>query len=137
MSASASDLKAAELIPIDKDVAQLVLQNELQEFVARTGDRPTILVMVIDNQAMGEGCVPELAVVVGVTPGTVLNTIYIIVVVNHLMQEGGCDFFDRSGKRSCADVDFVRASHFGNPGIFSQGEVAVCLGGGLDGDGRS
>ena len=137
MSTSAADMEAAELVPIDKNVAQLVLQNHFQKLVARTGDRPTILVMVIDNQAMGEGCISELAVVVGVASAAILNTIHIIVVVNHLMQEGCGNLFDGAGQRSCSDVDFVSAADLGNPGVLSQREVSVSLWRGLDGDGGS
>ena len=137
MSACACNLKAAELVSIDKDVAQLVLQNELQKFVTRTGDRPTILVMVIDNQTMGEGCIPELAIVVGIASAAVLNTMNMVVVVNHLMKEGRCHFLNGSRKGSCSDVDFVSAADLGNPCVLSQGKVAVSLGSGLNGDGGS
>ena len=37
MSAGAGNLKTAELIPIDKNVGQVVLQNELQEVITGTG----------------------------------------------------------------------------------------------------
>ena len=45
MRASASDLEAAELIPIQENIGQVVLQNHFQEVIARSGDCPTILVM--------------------------------------------------------------------------------------------
>ena len=137
MSACACNLKAAELVSIDKDVAQLVLQNELQKFVTRTGDRPTILVMVIDNQTMGEGCIPELAIVVGIASAAILNAMNMVVVVNHLMKEGRCHFLNGSREGSCSDVDFVSAADLGNPCVLSQGKVAVSLGSGLNGDGGS
>ena len=88
MSASASDLEAAELVSVQEDVAQFVLQNHFQEVIARSGDCPTILVVVIDNQTMSQGCISELAVMVGVASAAILNALHIIVVVNHLMQEG-------------------------------------------------
>ncbi len=50
MSTSAANMEAAELVPIDKNVAQLVLQNHFQKLVARTGDCPTILVMVMPER---------------------------------------------------------------------------------------
>ena len=136
MSACASDLEAAELVSIQKDVAQFVLQNHFQEVIARSGDCPTILVVVIDNQTMSQGCISELAVVVGVASAAILNALHIIVVVNHLVQEGGCDLFDGAGERSCSDVDFVSAADLGNPGVLSQREVSVGFWRGLDGDGR-
>ena len=88
MSASASDLKAAELVPIDKNVAQLVLQNHFQKLIARACNCPTIFVVVLDDQTVSLGRIAELAVVVGVASAAILNALHIIVVVNHLMQEG-------------------------------------------------
>ena len=137
MSACSSDLETAELIPIDKNVAQFVLQNHFQEVIAWSCDCPTILVMVIDNQAMGESCVSELPIVVGVASAAVLNTLHIVVVVNHLVKKGGCHFLNGSGEGSCSDVDFVSTADLGNPGVLSQGEVSISLGSGLDCDGGS
>ena len=51
MRASASDLEAAELVPVDEDVGQVVLQNHFQKFIAGSGDRPTVFVVVIHDQA--------------------------------------------------------------------------------------
>ena len=80
MRACASDLEAAELIPIDKNVTQLVLQNHFQKFVARSGDCPTIFVMVVNDQTMSQSRISELAVVVGVASAAILNALHIIVV---------------------------------------------------------
>ena len=52
MSACAADMETAELISIDKNIAQLVLQNYFQKLVARSGDCPTILVMVVNDQLL-------------------------------------------------------------------------------------
>ena len=137
MRACASDLEAAELIPIDKNVTQLVLQNHFQKFVARSGDCPTIFVMVVNYQTMSQSRISELAVVVGVASAAILNALHIIVVVNHLVQEGGCNLFNGSGEGSCSNVDFVGAADLGNPGVLSQGEVSIGFWSGLDGDGGS
>ena len=137
MGASASDLEAAELVSIQKDVAQFVLQNHFQEVIARSGDCPTILVMMIDNQTMSQGCISEFAVVVCVASAAILNALHIIVVVNHLMQEGCGNLFDGAGEGSCSNVDFVSAADLGNPGVLSQREVSIGFWRGLDGDGGS
>ena len=137
MSACAADMEAAELVSVQKDVAQFVLQNHFQKVIARRGDCPTILVVVIDNQAMGMSGVPELPIVVGVASATILNTLHIIVVVNHLMEQSCNHFLDGAGEGSCSDVDFVGSTDFRNPGVFSQREVSISLGRGLDGDGGS
>ena len=81
--------------------------------------------------------VPELTVVVGVTATAILNAIHMVVVVNHFVKKGCSNLFDGSGQCSGADVDLVRSAQLGNPGVFSQGEVAVGFGGRLDGDGGS
>ena len=86
--AGAGNLKTAELIPIDENVGQVVFQNHFQEVIARSGDCPTILVMMVNDQTMGFGRISKLAVVVGVASAAILNALHIIVVVNHLMQEG-------------------------------------------------
>ena len=137
MSACASDLETAELVPIDQNVSQIVLQNELQKFVTRRSDCPAILLMVIHNQAMGMSGVPELPIVVGIASAAVLNTLHIVVVVNHLVKKGGCHFLNGAGEGSCSDVDFVSTANLGNPGVLSQGEVTVGFWRGLDGDGGS
>ena len=86
MSTCSRDLETAELIPIDKNVAQLVLQNHFQKFVAGFGDRPAVLVMVIDNQTVGFRCRLELAVVIGVASAAILNPVNVVPVVNHLIR---------------------------------------------------
>ena len=86
--AGAGNLKTAELIPIDENVCQVVLQNKLQEVITGTGNRPTVFLVMIHDQTVCGGCIPELAVVVGVTTAAILNALHMVVVVNHLMQEG-------------------------------------------------
>ena len=81
MSACSSDLETAELVPIDQDVGQVILQNHFQKFVAGCGDRPTVFVVVIHDQAVRLSCIPELAVVVGVASAAILNAIHIVKVV--------------------------------------------------------
>ena len=137
MCASAGDLEAAELVPIDKNVGQIVLQNHFQKLVARTGDRPTIFLVVIHDQTVSFGGIPKLAVVVGVASAAILNPIHMVVIVNHFVQKGCCHFFNGAGQCSGADVDLVRAAQLGNPGVFSQGEMTVGFWRGLDGDGGS
>ena len=91
--------------------------------------RPSIFVAVVNNQAAGFGCCLESFVVVGIAPAAILNAADIIVVVYHLMQQRGAHFFDWARQCSRADIDLVCAAQLGNPCIFPEGEVAVCLGG--------
>ena len=57
VSAGAGNLETAELIPIDKNVGQVVLQNELQEVITGTGNRPTVFLVMIHDQTVCGGCV--------------------------------------------------------------------------------
>ena len=92
---------------------------------------------MIHNQTMGFCCIPELAIVVGVAPAAILNAVNVVIIVHHLMQQCCGNLFDGTGQGSGSNVDLVGAADLGHPGVLSQGEVAVCLGGGLDGDGGS
>jgi hypothetical protein len=78
VSAGAGDLEAAELVPIEKNVGQVVLQNDFQKVIAGSGDCPTILVVVIHDQTVSLGGIPELAVVVGVASGAILNAVNMV-----------------------------------------------------------
>lgn len=88
MGAGSRDPVAVELVPVDQDVAQIVVQAELQEAVAGAGDRPSVLVVVLHNQVASFGCCLKFLVVVGSAATTILNAIDVIVVVNHFMQKG-------------------------------------------------
>ena len=137
MSACSRDLETAELIPIQKNVGQVVFQNHFQKFVAGFCDCPAVLVVVIYNQTVGFRCRFELAIVVGVATAAILNPVNVVPVVNHLMQKGGGNFLNGSGQRSSPDIDFVGAAQRGNPGVLPQGKVTVGFWRGLDGDGGS
>ena len=60
---------------IDNNIGQVVLQNERQKVITWTGNRPTVLVIVIHDQTACSGCVPEFAVVVGVASAAILNAV--------------------------------------------------------------
>ena len=92
---------------------------------------------MLNEKVAGFGKLLELAVVVGVASAAILNAIHIIVIVNHLMKESRNHFLDGSGKCSRSNVDFMSAAQFRNPGVFSQREVSVSLGSGLNCDGGS
>lgn len=137
MSACSRDLETAELIPIEKNVGQVVFQNHFQKLVAGFGDCPAVLLVMVNNQTMGFRCRLELAVVIGVASAAILNPVNVVPVVNHLMQKGGGNLFNGSGQRSGTDVDFMGAAQRGNPGVLPQREMTVGFWRGLDGDGGS
>ena len=92
--AGACDSVASILVAVDQNVAQIVIQAELQEAVARACDCPSVLVVMIHDQTMSFSTVTETAVVVGASSGAVLDSQNVIVVVHHLVQQCGTDLFD-------------------------------------------
>ena len=98
--------------------------------------RPTIFVTVVNDQASAFGCIFESSVVVGVPSAAVLHSLLIVKVMHHFMQQCGSNLLNGSCQCSCADVDFMGCAKLGNPCVLTQGEVALGLGCGLNGDGR-
>ena len=134
MCAGACDSVATVFVPVDENVAQVVVQAELEQGVTGACECPAIRRMVIHDESASFCTVPETAVVVGSSSGTVLDAQDIIVVVYHFVKQGGGDLFDRTCQSTGTDVDLVESSPFGNPGVIPKGEVSVGLRGGLDGD---
>ena len=135
MGASAGDLETAVLVAVQQNIGQVIVKTELKQFVTGGSVRPSIFVAMLYAQATLFRSSLEPLVVVGVAAAAILNAVDVVVVVNHLMQQRCYHALDVPAQSSCANVDFMGAAQFGNPGIFPEGEVAVCLGGGLDGDG--
>ena len=125
VSAGSGDTKPAELVSVYQNIAQVIIQAELQQAVTGSSDCPPILVMVFYNQAPGLCAVPKFPIVIGAAPAAILNAAHIIVVVYHLMQQCSANFFNGARQRSRANIDFVGAAQFGNPCIFPEGEMTV------------
>ena len=137
MCTGSGDPEAAVLVAIDEYVTQVIVQAELQKTVTGTCDCPSVLVVMIHDQTMGFCAVPESAVVVSTSTGTVLDTIDVAVVVHHFMKQRSTDLFDGTGQGTCSNVDLVGSALLADPGVIPEGEMAVGLRGGLDGDGGS
>ena len=131
------NLKAAELIAVDQDVGQLVQQHEIKQGVARRCVAPAVFVAVLDRQAVSFGSLFEAAVVVGSAAAAILNAVFAVPVVDHLMKQRRGDFLNGTRQRASADVDLMRRADLADPSIFPQGEVTVGFRCGLNGDGRS
>ena len=95
--------------------------------VTGSGDCPAVFVVVLYDQSVLFSAVPEFAVMVCTTTGTILDAIDIVVIVHHLMQQRGGNFFNGSGKGTGSDVDLVCLAVFTDPGVFPEGKVAECL----------
>ena len=76
--------------------------------------------MVIYQKTMSLCAVPEFTVMVGTTSGTVLDTIDVIMVMYHFMEQGGGDILNGPGQSSRADVDLVVSSPLGDPGVIPE-----------------
>ena len=137
MCAGSCDSVAAVLVAVDENVTQIVVQAELQQTVTGACDGPSVVVMVIYDQTMSFCAIPESAVMVSSSTGTVLDAQNVIVVVHHLMQQCGTDILNRTGQGTGSDVNLMGGTFLADPSIIPQGEVAVSLGRGLDRDGRS
>ena len=129
MSSGACDPVAAELIPVYQNVGQVIIQTELQQTVTGRGMRPSVFVAVVYYQAARFGCCLESFIVVSVSSGTILYSIDVSGIMNHFVKESCHDFLYIPPKGSSSDVDFMCSTQLGNPCIFPEGEVAVCLGG--------
>ena len=86
MCAGACDSVATVFVPVDENVAQVVVQAELEQGVTGACECPSVFVVMINDQTVGLCAVPEFTVMVGAASGTVLNTVDVAVVVHHLMQ---------------------------------------------------
>lgn len=137
MCARACDSVTAELVAVEQDVTQVVVQAELEQLVTGRGVRPSVLVAVFYAQASLFGCGLEPLVVVGVASTAILNAVDVVVVMHHLVEQGGTYVFDGACQSACADVDFMAHAILADPGVVTEREVAVGLGGRLDGDGGS
>ena len=120
MCAGAGYVITEEFVSVYQNVAQVVVQTELQEAVTGTCDCPTVFVVMIDNQASCLCRISKLAVVVSVTAAAILDALHMVVVVNHFMQQRGGNLFNGSCQCSGADVDFVSCTQFGDPCILPQ-----------------
>ena len=86
MCACSCDSVSAVFVPVDKNVAQVIVQAELKQHVTRTCDGPSVFVMMSNDQSVIFSAVLEFPVVVGASSGTILDAVHKAVVVHHLMQ---------------------------------------------------
>ena len=97
MCARACDSVTAVFVPIDEDVTQIIIQAELKQAVAGGCDRPSVFVVMIDDQTVGFCAVPEFPVMVGAASGAILDTLNVIMIMHHFMEQGSCYFLNGSG----------------------------------------
>ena len=121
----------------DENVCQAVFQDKIQQTIAGTSERPAIFRVMLYDQSMGFRFSLKPFVVIGSPSGSVLDAMHIAVQVDHFMEQCSADILNGSCQGPSAYVDLMGTAIGRNPGIFSQGEMAVCSGSALDGDGGS
>ena len=137
VGACAGDRNSMVFVSSDENVCQAVFQNEVQQIIAGSGEGPAIFRVMLYDQSMGFRFSLKPFVVIGPPSGSVLDAMHIAVQVDHFMEQCGADILNGSCQGSSAYVDLMGTAIGRNPGIFSQGEMAVCSGSALDGDGGS
>ena len=119
VSSCACNLKTAELVSVYENIGKSVFDHKVQKGLRRFGVRPAVFVTVGNAKTVAFGASLESFVVVGVSSAAVLNSVFIIVIVNHFMEQSGGDLFNRSCDGASADVDFVALAVLGDPGVVS------------------
>lgn len=132
MCAGPCDSEAAVLVAVDENITQVIVQAELQEAVTGACDGPSILFVMIYDQTMSHSAVPESAVMVGASTGTVLDTLNVIMIVHHLMQQCGTDFFDGTSQGTGSNVDLMGGTFLADPGVIPEGEMPITFWSALD-----
>lgn len=76
--------------------------------------------MMIHNKTMRLCTIPEFAIVVCAASGTILDTVYEVMVVHHFMQQCGGNFFYGSSQCTGSNVDLMGLTVFTDPGIIPE-----------------
>ena len=135
--AGLSDEEARTVISVYQNVGQSVLDYKVEKLFRWSGARPSVFVAMADGQGSLFCRFLEAFVVVCIAATAILNAVFVVVIVNHIMEQGSANFFDRSRESSCTDVDFVRVADGGNPCIIIECKVTVRARRALNCDGRS
>ena len=85
MRSRSRDRNTVELVACDENVRQLVLQDELNEVIARRGQRPAVFLVMLHDKTVALCNFLEAFIVVGVASARVLDAIDVTVVMNHFM----------------------------------------------------
>ena len=111
-AASATDSEIGCFVAVYQNLGKSKSQTKFKKFIARFCVRPSVFVtMRYDKSALFGGS-SELAVVVSVAATAILNSVYVIEIVNHFVKKC-CDYVLYGAReRSGSDVYFVRSTEF-------------------------
>ena len=94
VGACSCDSETEAIVAADQDIGQAICNNEVHKLFSGFGDRPTAFITVGDVKPSCFGGFHKALVVVGVAPAAILNPFYVVVVVDHFVQQRGSDVFD-------------------------------------------
>ena len=89
------------------------------------------------NQSVGFCRYLKAFVVIGIAPASVLDAVLVAVQVDHFVEQSSGYVLYRPRQCSSSDIQLMRSSKFGKPGVFTEREMPISSGRGLNGDGRS
>ena len=101
MCAGDCDPNSGEFVPVNENVAQVIVQTELEQLVAGVGDRSSVFLVVFYDQAVCFCAVTEFPVVICTTTGAVMNAGDVVEIMNHLMEQRGANVLDGTGYPQC------------------------------------
>ena len=137
MCSRSRDGDPAILIPIDQNVRQAVFYDEFKEFFRWGSVRPSVFFAVFDIQTVKLGGFLEALVVVGVASAAILDSVFIVPMMAHLMQQRSAHIKNVSAERSRSNVDLMRAAKLGDPCLIAESEMTVRARRALNRDRRS
>lgn len=137
MGSGSGDRDAVTFVPVQQDIGQLVLDDEVQQPFGGLGVGPSVFVAVLDLEVPRFRLGLEEFVVIGAAAAAILHVVVVVEVMHHFVQQRGRDFLDGAAERSGPDVDFVGVADGRGPSVILQGEMTVGAGRALNGDGRA
>ena len=137
VSGQAGDAEEEEFVAGDGDGVQVMLLDEVKQLLTGSGNRPSVFRVTLHDKPVCLRCFLIAAIMVHGSSADILNAVDVAVVVGEFVHQDAYGLVYRSTKGSRPDVQLMGNTNGGNPRILTGGEVSQCLGGTLDGDGRT
>ena len=98
---------------------------------------PSVFFAVLYVQTVELGGSLEVLVVVSVPSAAILDSVFIVPIMAHLMKESGAHIENIAAERSRSDVDLMRTAKLGDPCVIAESEMTIRARRALYGDCRS
>jgi hypothetical protein len=95
-SATAANAKTGCFVSVNQNLGESVSQTKFKKLIAWLGVRPSVSVAMGNNQSTRLGCFLEPFVVVSIASTAILNSVYVVEIVNHFVKECCDHVLDRS-----------------------------------------